>query len=357
MRYYYTFHFFIAAALSFGITPIVRSLARRQGVVEQSGQRPHAGPIPTLGGLAVLAALAGAIALGLVLYPELSISLAVGLRGWRWTATGAVLIAALGIIDDLVRVRPTTKIAFQTLAALLVVADGHGIGRLINPFTGETLYLGWVAAPVTLFWIIGITNAFNLIDGLDGLAAGIGFIAALTLAEIAVLTGRPDIAVIALTLAGALGAFLFYNYAPASIFMGDSGSMFVGFTVAALYVRGAQQPEGVPLLTPILALSVPIADTLSAILRRGVWPGANGREERVSLSKRVLAIFRRDREHVHHRLMSLGLKEAHAVLILYGVSLLSAVVALLTFQSSAARLTAFATLMTAVLLLGVRKLR
>ena len=343
--------------LSLVITPFVRTLACRRGLVEHSGQRPQAGPIPTLGGLAVLGGLAGAIVLSLVLYPEVSAFLTVGLQGWRWTAAGAVLIAALGLVDDAIRVRPLTKIAFQTFAALLVVADGHGIGRVINPMTGETLYLGWLAAPVTLFWIIGITNAFNLIDGLDGLAAGIGFIAALTLAHIAVLAGRPDIALIAATLAGALAGFLFYNYAPATIFMGDSGSMFVGFTVAALYVRGAQQPEGVPLLTPILALSVPIADTLLAILRRGVWPAANGGDERMNVSKRLLAIFRRDREHVHHRLMSMGLNEAHAVLILYGISLASAIVAVATFQSPAARLTAFAMLMTAVVLLGLRKLR
>jgi UDP-GlcNAc:undecaprenyl-phosphate GlcNAc-1-phosphate transferase len=357
LRYYFSFHFLVAAGLSFVITPIVRSLARRRGVVEESGQRPHAAPIPTLGGLAVLAASAVAIALSLVVYPELTTFLAIQLHAWRWTAAGAVLIATLGVIDDIVRVRPPTKIVFQTIAALLVVADGHGIGRVINPFTGETLYLGWLAAPVTLFWIIGITNAFNLIDGLDGLAAGIGLIAALTLAEVAVLAGRPDIVLIALTLAGALGGFLYYNYAPASIFMGDSGSMFVGFAVAALYVRGAQQPEGVPLLTPILALSVPIADTLLAILRRGVWPATNGGEEPRGVSKRLLAIFRRDREHVHHRLISMGLKEAHAVLILYGVSLFSAVVAVLTFQSPAARLTAVAMLVTAVFVLGLRRLR
>ena len=357
MRYYYSFHFFIAAAFCFVITPVVGALARRRGVVEQSGQRPHAGPIPTLGGLAVLAAVGGAISLSLILYPELSTFLAFSLRGWRWTAAGAVLIATLGVVDDVVRVRPVTKIAFQTVAALLVVADGHGIGRVINPLTGGTLYLGWFAAPLTLLWIIGITNAFNLIDGLDGLAGGIGFIAAVTLAYIAVVGGRPDIALVASALAGALGGFLFYNYAPASIFMGDSGSMFVGFTVAALYVRGAQQPEGVPLLTPILVLSVPIADTLLAILRRGLWPETNGDGERTSFSKRLLAIFRRDREHVHHRLISMGLKEAHAVLILYGVSVLSAMVAVLTFQSSLARLTAFAMLIMAVLLLAVRTLR
>jgi len=357
LRYYYFFHFLSAAAFCLVITPLVRSLARRRGVVEQSGQRPDAGPIPTLGGLAVLAAVAGALVLSLILYPDVSAFLAFGLRGWRGTVAGAVLIATLGVIDDSVRVRPLTKIVFQTVAALLVVADGHGIGRVINPFTGETLYLGLLAAPITLFWIIGITNAFNLIDGLDGLAAGIGLIAALTLAEIAALAGRPDIALIALTLAGALGGFLYYNYAPASIFMGDSGSMFVGFMVAALYVRGAQQPEGVPILTPILALSVPIGDTLLAILRRGVWPAANGGEGRLGVAKRLLAIFRRDREHVHHRLISMGLKEAHAVLILYAVALISAAVAVLTFQSPVARLTAAATLFAAVLFLGLRKLR
>lgn len=353
----YWFLFAAAVLLSLIVTPFVRALALRARVAENSAQRPDAGPIPTLGGLAVLAALVGTIALAALIRPDIREIISPALVIWRWSICGVAMIAALGVVDDLIRVRPLTKIVFQLLAALLVVADGHGIGRVINPLTGQTFYLGWLAAPVTLLWIIGVTNAFNLIDGLDGLAAGIGFIAALTLAGIAALAEKPDIVLIALSLAGALGGFLYYNYSPASIFMGDSGSLFVGFMVAALYVRGAQQTEGVPLLTPILALAVPIADALLAILRRGFWSPADGRVSRLNISERLLAIFRRDREHIHHRLMSKGFKEAHAVLMLYGASLLSAAIAILTFQSSAARVIALALMLGAGVFAGVRKLR
>lgn len=357
MFYYYSFLFAAAAALSFITTPAVRALARRRNVTEVSAQRPQAGPIPTLGGLAVLAGLAGSMALSLLVYPELASFLGSALISWRWSAAGTLLIAGLGLVDDVFKVRPITKIVFQAVAALLVVADGHGIGRVINPFTGETLYVGWLAAPLTLFWIIGITNAFNLIDGLDGLAAGVALIAAVTLAVVAIPAGRPEIVLIALALAGALAGFLYYNFSPASIFMGDSGSMFVGYLLAALYVRGAQQAEGVPLLTPLLALSLPIADALLAVIRRGLMQAPNGGAGRRDVSERLLAIFRRDREHIHHRLMSTGLEEAHAVLILYGVSLVTGIVAVLTFQAQNARLAAVIVVLATAAYFGLRRLR
>ncbi|HEY1269718.1 MAG TPA: MraY family glycosyltransferase [Candidatus Binatia bacterium] len=354
MRDYYTFLFFAAAALCFATTPAVRALARRRGVVELSAQRPHAGPIPTLGGLSLLAAVAGAIAVSLGFYPGLSVLL-VTLGAWRWSAAGAVLIAALGVVDDVYRVRPATKIVFQLMAALLVVADGHGIGRVIDPFTGTTLYLGWLAAPITLLWIIGMTNAFNWIDGLDGLAAGVGLIAALTLAALAATAGRQEIALIALALGGALLGFLFYNFFPASIFMGDSGSMFVGYVLAALYVRGAQQPEGVPVLTPVLALAFPVTDAMLAIIRRSF--GSNGKEGRRDLSSRFLSIFRRDHEHIHHRLMSAGLTEKHAVLVLYAASLVSALAAVVTFHAQGVRLAATIAVISGAIYFGFRSSR
>jgi UDP-GlcNAc:undecaprenyl-phosphate GlcNAc-1-phosphate transferase len=342
--------------LSLIITPVVRSLARRASVAELSAQRPQAGPIPTLGGLAVLAALAGSLAFITAARPGLGDMILAALLSWRWSIGGVVLMAVLGLLDDVRKLRPATKLTFQTIAALLVVADGHGIGRVIDPFTGATLYLGWLAAPITLLWIIGMTNAFNLIDGLDGLAAGVGLIAALTLAALAVAAGRPEIALIALALAGALLGFLFYNFYPASIFMGDSGSMFVGYVLAALYVRGAQQAEGVPVLTPILALAFPVADAMLAIIRRG-FGQANGQANGRDLSKRFMAIFRRDHEHIHHRLMSAGLTEKHAVLVLYAASLVAALVAVLTFHSHGVRLAATIAVISSAIYFGFRSSR
>ena len=342
--------------MSLLITPAVRAIARRAAVTESSAQRPEAGPIPTLGGLAVLAALVGAMAFAVGIRPGLAAMISPALLAWRWSTFGVGLIAALGLVDDICKVRPVTKLGFQTIAALLVVADGHGIGRVIDPFTGATLYLGWLAAPITLLWIIGMTNAFNLIDGLDGLAAGVGLIGAVTLAALAAAAGRPEIALIAVALAGALAGFLAYNFHPASIFMGDSGSMFVGYILAALYVRGAQQPEGVPVLTPILALAFPVADALLAIIRRGLSrPSAEAGGH--DLSKRLLAIFRRDREHIHHRLMSAGLSEMQAVLVLYGASVVAALAAVLTFHSQEARLAATIVVVAGAISFGFRGLR
>lgn len=348
-----------AAALSLVLTPLVRAAARRFGVVDEGGApRSSGGPVPSLGGLAVMLALAGAIGLALAVDPGLLFVLAPSLSAWRWSIGGAMVIAALGVVDDIYKVRPATKIVFQTMAALMVVADGHGIGRIIDPFSGDTVPLGWLAAPITLLWMIGITNAFNLIDGLDGLAAGVGLIAAVTLSVIALTAGRLDVALPTIALAGALGGFLFYNFSPASIFMGDSGSMFVGYLLAALYVRGSQQAAGVPLLTPVLALSLPIADTLLAVIRRGLWPNADGRAGANGAGfffGRFLAIFRRDREHIHHRLLDAGWTEPRAVIVLYSVAAAAGVMAVLSFHSKTASVLSILVVGSAVIYFSLRK--
>jgi UDP-GlcNAc:undecaprenyl-phosphate GlcNAc-1-phosphate transferase len=349
-----------AAGLSLLTTPLVRAVALRFSVVDRpSDPRSARGPVPSLGGLAVLAALAGSIELALLINPGRIAVLGTLFGSWRWAFGGTILIAALGLADDVYRLKPITKIVFQTIAAAMVVADGHGVGRIIDPFTGDTVLLGWLAAPITLLWIVGITNAFNLIDGLDGLAAGVGLIASLTLSIISLTAGRLDVALLTVALAGALGGFLYYNFSPASIFMGDSGSMFVGYLLAVLYVRGAQQADGVPLLAPILALSLPIADTLLAMIRRGFRQlpanaGANGRD---LFFGRLLAIFRRDQEHIHHRLVAAGLKEAHAVLILYGAAAASGLMAILAFHSKTASLALIAAIAGAAIYFGLRKRR
>lgn len=349
-----------AAGLSLLTTPLVRAVALRFGVVDRpSDPRSPRGPVPSLGGLAVLAGLAGSIGFALLVNPGHIAVLGTLFWSWRWAFGGAILIAALGLADDVYRLRPITKIVFQTIAAAMVVADGHGVGRIIDPFTGDTVLLGWLAAPITLLWIVGITNAFNLIDGLDGLAAGIGLIASLTLSIISLTAGRLDVALLTVALAGALGGFLYYNFSPASIFMGDSGSMFVGYLLAVLYVRGAQQADGVPLLAPILALSLPIADTLLAVIRRGFRRspangGANGRD---ILFGRLLAIFRRDQEHIHHRLVAAGLKDSHAVLILYGTSVASGLMAILAFHSKTASVVLLAAMAGLAIYFSLRRSR
>ena len=356
----YLFLGLCAAGLSLLTTPLVRAAARHFGVVDVAGDPGSIrGPVPSLGGLAVLVALAGSIEVALLAGPGRIAVLGALFWSWRWAFGGTILIAALGLVDDVYRLKPITKIVFQTIAAAMVVADGHGVGRIVNPLTGDTILLGWLAAPITLLWIVGITNAFNLIDGLDGLAAGVGVIAALTLSVIGLTTGRPDVALITVALAGALGGFLYYNFSPASIFMGDSGSMFVGYLLAVLYVRGAQQADGVPLLAPIFALSLPIADTLLAVVRRGFRssPPNGAANSRDFFLGRFLAIFRRDQEHIHHRLVAAGLTEPRAVLVLYGTAAVSGCMALLAFHSKTASLVLLVAIVGAGIYFAFRKLR
>ncbi|HEY0462718.1 MAG TPA: MraY family glycosyltransferase [Polyangiaceae bacterium] len=224
---------------------------------------------------------------------------------------GAGVICAVGAVDDARGVRALYKLGAQVLVACFAFACGFQIQAVELPLFGA-LPMGVFALPVTVLWIVGVTNAVNLIDGLDGLAAGVSFFAALTSFVIASLSGNVFVALTTAALMGALVGFLFFNFNPARIFMGDSGSYFLGFVLAATALSGGLQQKAstaVSLLVPILALGVPIFDTLFSMFRR-------------VLERRP--IFSADRGHVHHRLLDLGLTHKRAVMFLYGVSLLLA---------------------------------
>lgn len=303
------FLFVIAFAVSLLSTPWVARLAFRIGAVDQPGKRKiHHRVMPRLGGLAVFAGFAVAAAF-----------LGVDSRLGGLLAGGTVILL-LGILDDTRGLSPKVKLFGQTVAATIVVFSGIRIEFINNPFNGY-FFLGDFSIPFTVFWIVAITNAVNLIDGLDGLASGVSTIALLTFAIIAYQIGQSTVSLLALALAGAILGFLRYNFYPAKIFLGDCGSMLLGFMVAVLAVFGLLKGVTVvAFVVPIIILGVPIFDICFAILRRFY-------EHK--------PIFQADKQHLHHRLLSFGFSHRQTVLLIYGLSLIFSASALLLIYNTA----------------------
>ncbi len=306
----YAVTFAAAAVAAVLVTPIVARGARAMRIVDRPGTRKiHSSAVPTVGGLAVVvSALAVIVAVMRLHAPTGEAFAAVRTGMLALLATGA-FIFVVGFIDDSVRVAARTKLLAQALAAVAVCAAGLRIEHLPIPGVA-TLHLGWLSWPVTVLWIVGITNTVNLIDGLDGLAAGIAAIASGVIAAFAVHTGQPAVAVVMLALMGSLAGFLVFNFHPARIFLGDCGSMFLGFSLATAAVMSASRADPfVALAMPALALGLPIFDTMFSMIRRVL--------ERRSM-------FAPDQNHLHHRLIRMGLHHRHAVIVMYAVTLLAA---------------------------------
>jgi UDP-GlcNAc:undecaprenyl-phosphate GlcNAc-1-phosphate transferase len=317
--------FSAGAALALGLltTPMVRRLALLGGVVDRPDQRrAHSGVVPTLGGLAVAASFVGA----LLIVDRLgdgAVATLLSEYGWhvRYFVIGGVIVLAAGVVDDALGLPPWAKLVLQIVAAGVAVFGGYGVEAITNPLTGGEITLGPAGRLFTVAWIVAVTNAFNLIDGLDGLASGVAFIAAVSIILIAQVEGRPDAALLASAFAGALLGFLRYNFHPASIFLGDSGSQLLGYSLSLLSIQGLQKgATTVVIIVPILALGLPLLDTAVTILRRLVVVG-------------FAAVFRADREHIHHRLVAMGMTQRRAVLVLYAVCSLFGAVAFLSVVS------------------------
>ncbi len=320
-----------AFVLALALTPWVRGKALSWGAVDLPNQRKvHRRAMPRLGGLVVyLAFLPAAV---------VSSSFKLQVLG---LACGATLILLLGLADDIRGVSPRLKLAGQTLAALSVIPFGVKVEFVTNPFNSEMLYLGLLAVPVTVFWLVAVTNAVNLIDGLDGLAGGISCIASLTMAAIAAIQfsvfkdpGQLEIVTLSLILAAATLGFLRYNFHPASIFLGDSGSMLLGFSLGVISVLGlTKSATAISVIIPVVVMGIPLLDVFLAIIRRY-------QDQR--------PIFQPDREHLHHRLLARGFTHRGAVLSIYGVSLVmsasAVVMSLLTTRQSMLILVILATL-------------
>lgn len=313
----YIVAFVVAALLSAALIPLVRRVALRIGAVSYPGGRNvHRQSVPRLGGVPICIAFLVPV-VGLFFFPESVVARAVTTDTSRvfGIAGGGVLMCAVGAVDDARGVRASYKLLTQIGVACIAFACGFRIDGVALPF-GNTIPMDVLALPVTVLWFVGIINAINLIDGLDGLAGGVVFFAGVTNFTVAAfIMNELFTALLLASMLGATLAFLFYNSNPARIFMGDSGSYFLGFMLAATSLSGGapKTSTAVALLVPVLALGVPIFDTLFAMIRRVV-------ERR--------PIFSPDRGHIHHRLLDLGLTHQRAVLILYGFSLILTVAAI-----------------------------
>ena len=331
--------FMIALGTALVLTPAVIAFARRTGALDQPDARKvHARPIPRIGGIGIYAAFMVSILVQLVfveLTPEFMMSL-IGLM------VGGTIIVAIGIIDDYCDLPAKVKLLGQILAAVvLVVGFDVRIDFITDPL-GDFIYLELFAIPATIFWIVGLTNTVNLIDGLDGLAAGVSSIAAITIFLVAMEEGIPFVAMVTAALAGAAVGFLYYNFNPARIFMGDTGSMFLGFMLAGISVVGAVKSAAtIALIVPILALGLPILDTTFAIVRR---------------MRNHRPIFKPDKGHLHHRLLAHGFTQKQAVLLMYVVSALFGLCALALTAVSMQAAILIILIVAAVVFIGARKL-
>ena len=292
--------FVIAFAVAFATTPFVKALALRIGAVDKPGEerRVHKKATPLLGGLAIF--------YGFVVSVLCLSDIEPGVRGM---VIGSIVIVICGIFDDIHPMSAKLKLLCQLVAAIIVVMHGTVITRLSMPdfiAPSGVLELGIFAYPITVIWIIGVTNAVNLIDGLDGLASGVSAIASMTLFCIALIASEGNIAVLTAALAGACFGFLPYNFNPAKIFMGDTGAMFLGFILSTVSIMGLFKAYAViSFIVPFIVLGLPLFDTSFAILRR---------------IKNHKPIMEADRGHLHHRLLDMGFTQKQTVSILYLIS-------------------------------------
>ena len=290
----------VAAVVAVITTPVVKSLAVKFGAIDvpKDSRRMHKHPIPRMGGLAIFFGFM----LSIILFLPLT-------RQLRGMLLGAVIIVVLGIFDDKYALPAKPKFLVQIVAALIAVLMGNRIFIIsnINIFSSEPYWeLGWLSIPISVLWIVGITNAVNLIDGLDGLACGVSTISSITLLVIALVVAEPDVAILTAALAGACLGFLPYNMNPAKIFMGDTGSTFLGFVLATVSIQGLFKFYTIiSFAAPFLMLGLPIFDTCFAILRR-VAKGQSPMSP--------------DRGHIHHRLIDMGFSQKQAVAMLYVIS-------------------------------------
>ncbi len=308
--------FLIATTVSIVATPFSIQWARRWGIIARpSTRKVHREPIPSWGGIALtLAFLFGTLGSWLFLktFPEHALGVLLGLG----------VITAVGTLDDRFSLSPKVKLLGQLLAAMIPTTLGLRISFLNNPFGEGYIYLAaWQGWALTVFWIVALVNALNLIDGLDGLAAGVSFFAALTLAFLAAGQKLYPIAAAFAAVAGACMGFLPYNFHPARVFMGDTGAMALGYLFATLSILGAVKSIAALsiLFMTGLVLAYPLLDTAFAIIRR--W-----------LGKRP--IFSADREHLHHRLLDSGLDQRQAVLMLYALTLVFCLLAILLVKGT-----------------------
>ena len=336
--------FAFSLALSFVATREVRDLATRRGWVSvpRDGRCLHQTPLPRLGGVAIFLAFTVSLSLWLglsLVFPRLVDGLppATLLRIY----VPACLIFCLGIYDDLHGAGPYLKFAVQAIAAVMLFAGGMRVLDLPLIFGAHSL--PWfIGLPLTVLWVVAVTNAFNLIDGLDGLAAGSALFSTMVFFVVSLVTHSWLGSLISVTLAGAILGFLRFNFNPATIFLGDSGSLFIGFMLSALALAGAQKaPTFVAVAIPVVSFGLPILETLLSVLRRII----SGRP-----------IFTADSEHIHHKLLQMGFSHRQVVIVLYAVSGIFAMLSLFLLWPTGSTLGLVLAVMGTGIWLGVQHL-
>ena len=341
--------FVFALVSTWLLTKLVLAFALKKKLFGPVGGRHVGGrQIPRLGGVALIVSFALTAALAAFLHPGVA-------REFMQPQTiaifaGLLIVGALGVVDDLLQLNWATKFVFQIIASCLVIGNGVIIAKITNPF-GPTLdFYPWMAVAFTLIWLVGITNAINLSDGLDGLCGGIIFIVAVVIfTNSQILThARPEQftlfifpSVVCAIVLGAVLGFLRYNFYPAKIFLGDGGALFLGFLVACMAIRSSQiSATSVALLVPLIALGLPILDTTLAFLRRTARRGNP---------------FQSDAQHIHHKIMYSGLTHPETVLVLYGFCLLLGLAALALSLRSNQYAGIILVVLTIIILLGFKK--
>ncbi|MCL7632026.1 glycosyltransferase family 4 protein, partial [Staphylococcus aureus] len=279
----------VTMIVSLTITPIVIAISKRLNLVDKPNFRKvHTKPISVMGGTVILFSFLIGIWIGHPIETEI-----------KPLIIGAIIMYVLGLVDDIYDLKPYIKLAGQIAAALVVAFYGVTIDFISLPM-GTTIHFGFLSIPITVIWIVAITNAINLIDGLDGLASGVSAIGLITIGFIAILQANIFITMICCVLLGSLIGFLFYNFHPAKIFLGDSGALMIGFIIGFLSLLGFKNITIIALFFPIVILAVPFIDTLFAMIRR---------------VKKGQHIMQADKSHLHHKLLALGYTHRQTVLL------------------------------------------
>ena len=342
--------FLLAFITTFVVTPHTMRLAKKVGAIDiPNDRRVNKKPMPRLGGLAVIAGFVVSI---IYLFITTSIEGKLNLFGEEnyylkmiGFFLGVLVLGLVCYIDDVKGVPSWVKLTAQIIASIIVVACGVRIENISIPFTEGKIIMGDIFSYIlTVCWIVGITNAINLIDGLDGLSSGVTLISCLSLLMVFALNGSPLIAIVLITaLAGALVGFLPFNFSPAKTFIGDTGSNFMGFALAIISILGvAKTYTALVLIAPIIILAMPIFDTLFAIFRRLIK------------GKSIKAVFKPDKGHLHHKLMAKGYTQKQAVLIMYGITAILGMFAVILLESGIWKALSFAILIIAIVAIGYK---
>jgi UDP-GlcNAc:undecaprenyl-phosphate/decaprenyl-phosphate GlcNAc-1-phosphate transferase len=314
---------FLSIIVSFILTPIIKNFFEKKKILDipYLKRKIHKRPVPRLGGIPIAIAFTLGITAAFLLVEDFRLALT--LERFQGLIIGIIMVVFLGVVDDIYELSALFKLLFQILIAMLLYYFNFTTDVITHPLTGRSIILSpYINISFTILWTIGIMNAINLIDGLDGLASSISIISTLTLFIFAINRANFDIAsaFVCIALAGSLLGFINYNLPPAKIFMGDSGSLFIGFILATIGLIGFNKSStAMTLMIPLVSLTIPIGDTLTAIIRRTL---------------RNKRIFDADKEHIHHRLLNIGLKDRQVLLILIILSIYFSIVGFLMLHLS-----------------------